>query len=76
LPAPSRGPGGAGLTPADCLGQLLVDFVLGVVALAAVPALHDRSRNGRVATPRRHVAIASVLAAVALFFLWPAACAP
>jgi len=74
LPAPSRGPGGKGLVPGDCLPSLTIAFGVGLTVVFVALGLFARVKPlGRA---RRRVALASAVTLVALCFLWPAACHP
>ena len=76
IPAPSRGPSGRGVVPADCLTSLAGAFAVGVVTLVAVFAIISHVRRGYYSTPRRDVALASLIMFPVLAYLWPLACFP
>lgn len=74
LPVPSRGPGGKGLVPGDCLPSLTIAFGVGVIVVFAALGLLARAKP--LERARRRFALASAVTLAALCFLWPAACHP
>lgn len=74
IPVPSRGPGGQGLVPSDCLGELLGVSTAGVVFIVLVSATISRRRRAYYSTPKRDVAIAAFIVFLFQIYFWPLAC--
>lgn len=76
IPVPNRGPGGVGLVPADCLPSLLATVAAGALAVVLSRVAISRKRSRRYSTPRRDIAISSLVISAALLYFWPLVCFP